>query len=253
MKKALRSAVIVCVAAISAIGFGATAKAAPYTTEGAAPSFLNLEIWLGIPGDEESILLAAIGPQAINGTANASVTLDGAGDGSFEFASASLGLEDVNGLFVDLQDLGTLFVNFENVALGLVSSATPVQGNLWNLDSIGAPAALTLGLDAGLIVLYDFEGLIAGFVDDPTVLNLNDDPISVSIADLLGYNIGGTVTPGGITLEIPAIDLDILDEIVYVRLTGAINLVVVPEPSTVAMLGMGVVGLGLAVARRRRA
>jgi len=206
----------------------ASVRASNYTTDGASASSLTIEFWFGPPGGGSSTLLKTIGPLDVTGGMVATVSVDGSGDGTLTIDSADLVVDDTFDNTVTIGFFGSVDVDLEGILIDIVSSAIPVTGNDWNLDD-DPPSSFDLGLVDGLITLHDVTGFLP--IDDPTILDLETDPFSVSLTDLEGFDVGGTASEEEITIDIPAIDIDISEPvfgttgILFIRLTGTINLV----------------------------
>ena len=245
-------------AAVAAVGYASVSHAATMTTTPLNPSNLTLDVTLN--GEEGPITVGTSGPLDVTGTSEITTGISangaggpwtaGPGNGSFSFDSASFSIADTSFL-VDL-GLGPgneITATLAGVGLGITSTGIPVTGNLWDLDAPGgAPSALEMSLNQGLITLS------GGLFTDPVILDLNTDPVGVSLADILGFGITGTADNNSVSLAIPNIAIDVGADLLgpgllFVNLSGEIN-VLVPEPSSIAMLGLGVVGL-IAVGRRR--
>lgn len=221
-----------CIAA-GCLMTAASAQATNYSTDGGSGSDLTIEFWFGPPGGGSSTLLQTIGPLEVTGGMVATVSVDGSGDGTLTIDSSDLVVEDTFDNTVTIGFLGSVDVDLEEVLIDIVSSAISVTGNEWNLD-LDPPSSFDLGLVDGVITLHDVTGFLP--IDDPTILDLETDPFSVGLTDISGYDIGGTASEEEITIDIPAIDIDISEPvfggsssgILFIRLYGTIDVVAEP-------------------------
>ena len=103
-------------------------------------------------------------------------------------------------------------------------------------------------------VLFNTEG-----TDISTLLDNNDDPLLIAFSDS-NFDIctpGGQecdpnqFQPGGAYGDDLPTEFDQLD--FFAEENGSINLALLPEPGTMAIFGLGLLGLGIAVRRRQRA
>jgi len=251
-------------AAVAVLGYASVSSAVTMTTTPINPSTLTLDVTLD--GGDGPVLVGTSGPLAVDGSAEIapSISSDGAGgpwtagsgNGTFAFSSSSFNIADTSFL-VDL-GLGPgleLTATLVGVGLGITSTDIPVTGNLWDLDAPGgAPTDLTMSLNQGQILLSGAV-LEAFGADNPTILDLSAEPVGVSLADILGFGISGTADNNSVSISIPTIAIDVGAEllgpgVLFVNLSGEINVLAVPEPTSIAMLGVGVIGL-VAVGRRR--
>jgi|GEM_PF-3038686 len=250
-------------AAVAVLGYASVSSAVTMSTTPLNPSSLTLDVTFN--GGDGPVVVGTSGALSVDGSADILPDIDadggggpwtaGLGNGGFAFTSSSFSIQDTSFLI----DLGLgpgleLTATLVGVGLEIVSTDIPVAGNLWNLDAPGgAPASLTMNLNQGQILL---SGVVLGAfgADDPTILDLSTDPVGVSLADILGFGINGTADNNSVNITIPTIAIDAGAEllgpgILFVNLAGEIN-ILVPEPSSIAMLGLGVIGL-VAVGRRR--
>jgi hypothetical protein len=252
-------------AAVAVLGYASVSSAVTMTTTPINPSTLTLDVTLD--GGDGPVLVGTSGALSVNGSADIAPNIDadgaggpwtaGPGNGNFAFTSSSFLIQDTSFLI----DLGfgpglEITATLVGVGLGITSSDIPVTGNLWDLDAPGgAPASLSMNLNQGQILLSG-DILAALGADNPTVLDLNTDPVGVSLADILGFGINGTADNNSVNITIPTIAIDVGESAglgagaLFVNLSGSINVLAVPEPSSIAMLGIGVIGL-VAVGRRR--
>ncbi len=252
--------------AVAVVGSASIASAVTMSTDAASsPSNLSLD-FVAVGEDEEtgdpiSIILGQSGDMAVTGSAGVTVNLDGSGNGTLAFDSSSFSIADT-AFTVDLSILFNpgnpspatdLTISLVGVGLSITSSDIPVVGGAWSLDG-DTPSAFVLSLNQGqLLVSGDLLDLLGE--DNPLAIDLAAEPVSVSLEDLLGFGIGGSASDTAVGIGIPVVAIDIgamlLDSpgILFLNLAGEIN-VAVPEPTTYAMLGMGIVGL-VAAGRRR--
>lgn len=241
--------IFAALAAVAAVGYASAASAAQWTTTGAPASSLTLNVYYLTTN-----LAGGTGALAVDGVADATVAVDGLGDGSLTFNSSQLSVADIANVPLNFTILGTAQMDLTGVGVSITSSGIPVFGNAWDIDS-NPPTTLDISLNQGTIYLDNATGVIAGLLTGPPpgtlTYDLTANPQTVSIGDLTGFGINGTASSSLITVDIPTIQI-VLDAQfgIIAELTGSINFVPVPEPSTIAMLGMGVIGL-VAVGRRR--
>ncbi len=193
--------------------------------------------------------LAVNGAGSINGSSG--ITLDGGQldysssvplTASLTFTSGTLGgTGTINGDVV--LDVGT-------IAPGTSPGTLTIDGSL----SLGTSSLLAFELDAGdqtpgggINDLIAVTG--AGLTLDGT-LNVTSSALSAGTWTLINYG-GGTFTNNG--LDIGTLNLASGHTASIQAGGGFVNLVVVPEPATIAILGAGAALLGLHVARRCKA
>jgi PEP-CTERM motif len=123
---------------------------------------------------------------------------------------------------------------------------------------------LTLASGAGLNFELDVAGTVGSGVNDLLVVNGNltlDGTLNIDgLANFAGgtyrlINYTGTLTDNGLNIGAltgTASGFAPGDLSIDVLTPGQVNLVVIPEPSTVALAGIGAALLGLHVIRRRR-
>lgn len=239
------------------------ASAATYTTGASAlPSSLTFDLFLLVPDEENEgefieIPLTTIGPLGINGSTNATVAVDGGGNGSLAFGGSSLVMDDGGG-FVDIPGFGSFDLNFAGVGISLTSDPIDVSSGVWDLD-LTPPTSFSLSLNQGSLVVDNVSpGLIALGLEDPTIIDLSTDPVALSLEDLAGFGIFGGASDTDVSLVIPGVTIDIgeaaleLPGLLFLRIDGEVNVSLVPEPATYALLGMGILGMIPVVRRRLR-
>ncbi|MBL8534866.1 MAG: PEP-CTERM sorting domain-containing protein [Betaproteobacteria bacterium] len=154
----------------------------------------------------------------------------------------------------------------------------PGRGNLAGNEEL---ITLNMTVNPSLLAVADSELIVEwaggapGFPDAgqaPAAISISDDP-SVDPYDItISWNVGTNVTHskflvtykvGGVVTDIDAADLAFVNQTGYSAqgvvlyknnenlITGAGVIGAVPEPETYAMLGLGLIGIGLATRRRR--
>ena len=116
-------------------------------------------------------------------------------------------------------------------------------------------------LDGSVDIVFQATSIAAGWlfdengVDLSTLVDAEGDPLLIGlsdsnfqIADPNDFNEGGIFDDLGTPYPT---DIDLFD--FFAEEDGSIDLAVLPEPGTLAVFGLGLLGLGLAVRRRQRA
>ena len=118
--------------------------------------------------------------------------------------------------------------------------------NTANNDGNVNIAFQAVSIAPGWLFLNDGVTDLASLVDD------NGDPLLIALSDS-NFDIvdPDLFSPGGIFGDDLPEDFDIFD--FFAVEDGSIDLAILPEPGTLAVFGLGLIGLGLAVRRRQRA
>jgi hypothetical protein len=233
-------------AAVAAVGYASTASAAQYIVDSNLSSITITGSALGN--------LIVLGPQSLgSNTATFGGTIDATSNGTdITFNSAAI---DAN-----------LLANPQSPAVGGGAGSAPADVGLSISGLVSGSAAIRdfiLGLSSGAIPLAG--GTTFGL--PPITLDITSGSLDYNVTGLLtaqgnasivgesanptagvGTLIGDTLTiPVSVTITFPLTtgvnaDVVLLGQIVATE--------VIPEPGTIAMLGMGIIGL-VAVGRRR--
>lgn len=144
---------------------------------------------------------------------------------------------------------GIVWSALRNFVVDVQSNPLPRTGGTY--DSAGAILPVLSGSLSNTSILNDIGGVL-GSVD------LAGAPLG--FPGIGGSNAGGTgtITPVGLSGMEITLPVDITqplplgDAIAYLRVTGTLTAVSVPEPGSIALAGLGLLGLVSMVVRRRR-
>lgn len=213
------------------------------------------DFYLGDPS-AGGTLLGTSGPVLAHGSITARVDLDGAGDGTLDIDHSSLIFEDAT-VTVSLGPLGTFDLTYTAVQMNIHLDNQAVEGYQWDLAA-HPPTDFSFALDAGSLTVDNGTGFFFLLFDDPVVHDLQTDPLSVGLGDVLGSGIHGTAVHTAVSMQISnGIDL-LLDPPatgtdVYLRIRNTLGIyAAIPEPSSGLLAGLGLIALVPLVARHRR-
>lgn len=190
------------------------------------------------------------------------ITVDAFGPGTFsESGTMSLDAFYLNGGIVFGSGLNAVYTGFLDF-VGLVGGYAPnMLGGVDLTFAPGSPVDIILDPDGPLAlapyVIASFTTLTGDGIILPGLTNGSIDLILAMTANPYGIfqTLGGVPLPLGYTIALTDMDLDALDwtlfpPIVTAMHNGSVHLQVVPEPTTVLLLGAGLVGLCLWARRK---
>lgn len=213
------------------------------------------DFYLNDPGAGGS-LLGTTGPVLAHGIINARVDLDGAGDGTLDIDHSSLILEDAT-TTIDFGVLGSIDLTHTAVQMNIHLDNQAVESYQWDLTA-NPPTDFSFGLDAGTFTVDDPTGFLATvLVNYPLVHDLQTDPLSVGLSDVLGSGIHGTAVHTAVSMQISnGIDLPIYEFVpgldLYLRIRNTLGIyAAIPEPSSGLLAGLGLIAVIPLAARHR--
>ena len=279
LSKAPRAALVLRAIAgslVACVLLGSVASAAPYSVAGSPPAPADSELTIDW-GNSAAGNIGTTGALTVSGAADATVSvssdaaspwMSGSGNGSFDFNSASIALPNFGLQTLNFGAFGTVDVTFTDVKMSITSTGgIPVVNNEWSLDSIGTPSTMSMVLNSGTILLSNPTGLFGAFTAPgsfPTLVDLSVTPSTLgTLGDLTGLGIGGTADSQSISLDIPGGPGLVVNSFAETAagtpsfvlngwIHGGVYLAVVPEPGSVALLGLGSLALALCGMRRSR-
>ena len=139
----------------------------------------------------------------------------------------------------DIQGTSTIFWTFDDFDIsGLTSVALIVDVLAKDLPSTGSDGSIEITL------FTDFGGSV-----ESATLSSGDLPSGAQIAS---YTIGDFLTENGslVLTKFDALELKIIGD--FVALDMSLDLVAIAEPATLALFGIGLLGLGFLSRRRKR-
>lgn len=218
-------------------------------------SSLLFDVYLGDPSENPGLPpLGAVGPAALNGTAEIDLNLDVAGDGTVQFQGSSLEFESFSGTF-DLDALGTIDYDFQAVTLTFSTMPIAVSNG-----DYAAPFNddVNLTFFSGTLVIGNATGTLADLVGTGPlfVRDYDVEPITAfwptttsdGFSGTVDSGTGGFVPAAEASLIIPGVTFPVIDVPdfgpISLGLSGEVFLAV-PEPSSLSLAALGLAGLSV--------